>query len=73
MLNKIRHYIAFRLAQKSQELIETKDFTNIMKGLEYLKYSLIILPDCDAKRWAVEKMKKIPVTSNAQTQDEGLK
>ena len=72
MFNKIRYYIAFRLAQKSQKLIEKGDFTNIMKGLEYLKYLLIILPNCDAKSWAVEKMNNIAITSDTQTQDEGL-
>lgn len=59
MINKIRYRIALRWIKKSTELIETGEFRKIMKGLEYYKYSLIILPDDRIKRSVLAKFNDI--------------
>lgn len=44
MLCNLRYKMATKLAKKSAELIETGDFKSIMKGLDYLKVSIMIVP-----------------------------
>lgn len=44
MLTNIRYKIATSLAKKSLELIKRGDFKSIMKGLNYFKASVAIVP-----------------------------
>lgn len=46
MLNYIRIKIALKLAKKALVEIETGDFKRIERGLEYFKWSVIIIPPC---------------------------
>ena len=71
MFNKIRHFIAYRLALKAVKLTETGEFAKIMKGLSYLQYSLIILPDCEAKYRTIEEMQNL-ANKKTLSEDEGL-
>lgn len=44
MLNYIRYKTALKLAKKALEEIETGDFKHVKRGLEYFKWSVIIVP-----------------------------
>ena len=44
MLNKVRRKIGIILALKSAAMIESREFEKILKGLDYFKYSLLIMP-----------------------------
>lgn len=44
MFNYIRYKIALNLIKKAEENVKKGDFKSVMKGLQYMKYSVMIVP-----------------------------
>lgn len=60
MLNKVRRKIGIILALKSAAMIESGEFEKILKGLDYFKYSLLIMPlTSNERRTILSGFKKI--------------
>lgn len=65
MLTKIRYKLSIYLVKKADELIKTGEFKKVMKGLDYFKWSLMLIPPSDELRKTARQLKEIAENERA--------
>lgn len=70
MFENIRFKLAEHYAWKSKEFIDKGGYKNIMKGIKYLKKSVLIVPPCDELRLVGAQLRKVAEEQREKLYDE---